>query len=127
MRRELEMPTEPAGGSLDGQQGARVEIVAGSTVAVPVRAGVTDAPVQEVELRIVRSCDPGRSPASLPTVPSPCVAPRFSGRRDRPETPAADAGSGIVGVEEPADARLTATDADDDQSVERQRRTGDRV
>ena len=67
--------------------------------------------------------------------PAPCcqldwrpgVVPRLAGTGDGPEAPPQLAGLGIVGVDEPADARLAAADADDHHAVERERRHGDRV
>ena len=126
VRRVLEVPAQLTRVRVEGDDGARVEVVSGSDVAVPIGRGIADRPVQEVEVVIVRSREPGRSPAGLPGVALPGLAARFSRRRDRVETPDTLAGGGVVGVDEPAHAGFRAAYAHDDLAVDRERRQGQR-
>src|SRR5207302_5132612 len=65
MWRELVMPLQLARVDVERNDGTGVEIVAGAIIAVPVRARVSNSPVREVEVGIIRSGDPDGSTAVL--------------------------------------------------------------
>ena len=123
--RELEVPAHLSGVGVDGQEGARVEVVSWSFVAVPVRSRIPDAPVQEVELRVVGACQPGGASTGPPAVSPPGLTPRLAGRRHRVEAPDTLSGGGVIRVHEAADAGLRPAHADDDLPVDGQRRRRD--
>ena len=58
IRCELEMPPELAGIRVKCHDRVGVEVVARPLIRVPVRTGVADAPVGQVERRIVRPGEP---------------------------------------------------------------------
>ena len=125
--RELEVPAQLAGGRIKGNERTAVQVVAGAIVAVPVRGRIAGAPVEQVQLRVVRPAQPRGSPARLPAVAAPRVVPLLAGSRHRVEPPQAPSGPGVVGVEEAAHAGFAPADADDDLAVNGQRRRRDRV
>ena len=122
MRRVLKIPLDITARGIERKYRAGVEVVARSQVTVPVRRGVADRPVQQIELGIVGAGQPGRAAACLPAISAPGVAARLAGRRDRELAPESLARRGIVGIDEPADARLGATHPDNDLAVDCQRR-----
>src|SRR5439155_15470576 len=68
----LVVPLDLAGIRVKGDDGARVEIVAGVHVARPGR-GIAGPPVGQVEVGIVVSREPDRRSTGLPGVPRPGV------------------------------------------------------
>src|SRR5205814_495953 len=74
VRRELEMPLQLTGVGIERDDAVRVEVVAGTLTRIPVRTGVPDAPVREIQRRIVRAGDPHRRAAVLPIVAPPGIA-----------------------------------------------------
>src|SRR5205085_12206188 len=90
---------------------------------------IADAPVHEVELRIVGARDPRRAAADLPgvVVLRPGVVAFLATRRDRVAAPELLAGVGIPAVDEAADAELGAGDAGHQHAVRNQPRDGERV
>ncbi len=124
VRRELEVPLQGAGFGVERDHGAGIQVVAGPDVAVPVGRRIADRPVEEVELRVERTGQPGRTATGLPGVILPGLAAGVAGRRNRVEAPDPLAGCRVIGIDESADARLRAADADDDLVVYRERRQG---
>src|SRR5262249_51417993 len=51
VRRELEMPLQPAGIRVECDDAVRVKVVAGALTRIPVRAGIADTPVREILFR----------------------------------------------------------------------------
>src|SRR2546427_1471210 len=70
-----------AGIRVKGDDGARVEIVAGVHVARPGRR-IAGPPVRQVEVGIVESREPDRRSTGLPGVPRPGVVARLTGHYD---------------------------------------------
>src|SRR5438552_3186624 len=121
------MPARLAGLDVDRDERARVEIVALARIAVPVGTRIARAPVEQLQRGIVRAGQPRRAAAVHPAVAGPRLAAGFAGRWHREEAPDLLAGLRIVRVEESANARLAAADADDHLAVDDERRGGDRV
>src|SRR5438067_625638 len=102
------MPAQLAGVAVQRDYGARIEIVAFTSVAVVIGAGVAGSPIHQVELGIVGAGDPGRRAAGLPALARPGFVPRLARTGDSPETPHVLAGLCVVRVEESANAELPA-------------------
>src|SRR5262249_11890211 len=125
VRRELKMPTHFPGINVERDKTVRIEVVARALVAVPIRAGIADAPIQEPEFGIVGTGHPRRAAAVLRAFATPSLVGDFVfGTRNGPETPDLRTGLGVVRIEKPADPRLAAGHAGDDLTVDRQRRAG---
>src|SRR4029077_18000036 len=75
-----------------------------------------------LQIRIVAAGEPRRSAAGFPAVAAPRVEAGLTGTGNRVAPPHALAGLRVVRVDESADARFGARDADDDLAVERERR-----
>src|SRR4029079_2262670 len=92
-----------------------VQVVAGSLRRVPVRPGIADAPVGEIELGIVRAREPPPRAAVLPRVAAafPTIRAGLVRRRDRVEAPRLLARCRIERRDEAADAVFAAGHADD--------------
>jgi len=114
------MPSPPAGRGIDRQQRAGVEVISGADVAVPVGSRVADAPVQEVQSRVIGAGQPGRAAARLPALLAPGLVPRLAGSGDRVGPPEPIARPGVVRIEEALDPGFAAADADDDLAVDGQ-------
>ena len=139
VRRELVMPFQLAGVGVERDDRIGVEVVAWPLRAVVVGAGVADAPIRQVELRIVGAGHPDRAAAVLPGVGIaealrvgfgqrlPRLVAGLAGRRNRVEAPCLLAGRRVVGGDEAADAVLAAADADDHLVLDDQRRVRDRI
>ena len=125
--RELEVPAERAGRRIQRNQRAAVQVVALAGVAVPVRRRIPDAPVEQVEFRIVGAGQPRRRASSLPALTRPRLVTRLAGSWNGLKAPCPRAGLRVVGIDETADAGLAAADADHDLAVDGERRGGDRV
>ena len=108
---ELEVPRHLAGVAVEGEHRVGVEVVAQPHLAAVVGAGVAGAPVDEVQLGVVRAGDPGRRPARPPRVAQPRAVVGVVGPGNGVGAPLALAALGVVGVEEAADAELAAGDA----------------
>src|SRR5262249_56408707 len=78
VRRELEVPRDPAVYGIQREQRTGVEVVAGADVAVPVGTWIAGAPVDEIERGVVGTGQPRRAAAVLPAVPAPAVEARFA-------------------------------------------------
>ena len=93
MRRELVVPPELAGVRVERDDRIGVEVVAGPLRAVVVGADVADAPVGQVELRIVGARQPDRPAAVLPGLG--IADGRVGGARSHVSAPGSP-GAGIV-------------------------------
>ena len=123
VRRELVVPDDLAGLRPQRQHRGGVEVVARPRLRRP-RRRIADAPVHEVELRIVRAGDPGRAAADLPRIGvlRPGLVALLAARRNGVAAPQLLAGLGVPAVDEAADAELGARDAGDQHAVGDQRR-----
>src|SRR5437867_31063 len=108
------MPLQLARVRVKRNDGTGVEIVAGAIVAIPVGPRVSNSPVRQVEVGIVRSCDPDGSTTVLPgiAVGRPGFVARFAGAGDRIEAPRFFSGLCIIGRDEATDTKFTAGRAD---------------
>src|SRR6185295_15403722 len=79
----------------------------------------------KVEFRVIRARHPCRTAARLPTLARPAILSRLALVRNRPQTPCALAGLGIVGVQKPANTGFAPADARDDLIPQRKRRNRD--
>src|SRR5258707_7700595 len=104
------MPAQCAGTAVERYQRAGVKIVAGAVIAIPIRSRISDAPVDQVQLRIVRSRYPRRSAAGFPGIARPAFVTRLTRSRDGIETPSAFSGLGVVSIDEATNAGLAPTD-----------------
>src|SRR6185312_1361041 len=90
--------------------------------------GVAGAPVDEVEIRIVRAGDPGRRAAVLVRVAGrPRVGAGLARPRGRVAPPQMPARLGIPAVDEAADPELGAGDSGEQDAVGDQRGDGHRI
>src|SRR5262249_24124589 len=88
-----------------------------------VRLVIADAPVDEIELRIVRAGSPRRSAALLPPVAlGPGLRPRFATRGNRVAAPQFLAGFRVPTVEEATCRGLAAGHSRNDDAVGHNRR-----
>src|SRR5438132_1433692 len=110
-----------AGIRVKGDDGARVEIVAGVHVARPGRR-IAGLPVRQVEVGIVVSREPDRRSTGLPGVPRPGVVARLAGSGDGVGPPDFLPGARIESGDVTADPELTAGHPDDDPSLRDERR-----
>src|SRR6185437_12173934 len=117
MRRELVVPRDLAVLGMERDHRRGVEIVAGPVADIP-GAGVADAPIDQVEFRIVAAGDPGGTATALARVAgAPGVATGLAraGRGERP--PQTLAGLRIVAVDEVAGAVFRACDTHHQNAV----------
>ena len=123
VRRELVVPDDLARLGPKREHGRRVEVVARPPLRRP-RRGIADAPVHEIELRIVGARDPGRATASLPgiAVLRPGFVALLAARRNRVAAPQMLAAPGVPAVDEAADTKLRAGDPGDEHTVRDERR-----
>ena len=133
VRRELEVPAQLPGVGVERHHRAGVEVVARPLGPVVVGTRVAGAPVDQVQLRVVRARQPGRGAAVHPGLRVavglrvrrarlPGLVTRLARSRNRVEAPDLLAGLGVERRDEPADALIAARGADDDLAVDGQRR-----
>ena len=127
VRRELEMPLERAGVRVECDHRVGVQVVAGALIGVPVRTRIADAPVGEIEFRVVRPGDPHRATAVFPGVAGPGIVPGLAGSWNRVEAPRFFSRFRVEGRDEAADAELGPADADDHFVFHDERGHRDRV
>ena len=127
MGRKLVIPFQLAGIRIERDHGTAIEIVAPALVAVPVRTGISDAPISQVEIRIVGTRHPHGSAPSLPRIASPGFVARLARARDGVKSPNFFARFHIVGRQETADTVLTAGGTDNHLVLHDQRGHGQSV
>ena len=98
MGSELEVPLQFSAVGIERDQRVGVEVVALAHLSVPIRTGVSRAPVNQVQIGIVGAGDPSRGRAALPTVTRPGFVARLSRARDGPEAPGPLTRLGVIGV-----------------------------
>src|SRR5262245_2963393 len=106
MRCELEVPLALASFGIERNDRAAKQIVTLADIAVEIRAGIADAPVEGIRFRIVSAGHPGRSTTSTPAVTFPSVIAELSWPRNRIEPPQPLATGRVVGINEGADSKL---------------------
>ncbi len=124
---ELEVPVQLAGVGVEREQGIGVEVVAGASFAAIRRRGISGGPENLIRGGIVGPRIPCRCATDLPRIAFPGVVAGLSGTGNGVETPFALAGIGVVGIDESADAILSAGNADDDQVLHGEWRDGEAV
>src|ERR1700690_2253825 len=110
------MPFDLAGLRFERKDRAGVEVVAGAHGRVE-RSWVADAPIDGVQLRVIRAGDPCRSATQLPGVALPGIAARLVGRRYGMGAPQMLAGRRIPSIDETAGAELGPGDTGQDDPV----------
>src|ERR1700728_675946 len=94
-RRVAVIPAQLAGVGIERDRGAGIErgAIAGSAAGPHPGLGLSHAPVGEIEIGIIRACDPGLSARAIEVVQSiPGLAARRSGEGDGREAPVLRAG-----------------------------------
>src|SRR5882672_12900516 len=121
------MPHDLAGLRAHREYGGRVQVVPRAALRGP-RRRVADAPVHQVERRVVRAGDPGRAAARFPgvVVLRPAVVALLAARGDGVTAPELLAGLRVPAVDEAAHAVLRAGDAGDQHAVGDERGDGER-
>src|SRR5205809_663099 len=104
MRRELEVPFQLSGVAVQRQKAIRIKIVAGAHISIPVRAWISGAPVNYVQIGIVRAGYPGCRCARFPTVAGPRFIARLAFCWNGPEAPCLFSGVCIIGIDKTTDA-----------------------
>src|SRR5262245_18207456 len=87
VRRVLEMELDRAGVRVERQRGVGVEVVPRTRLRVPVGCRIANAPVDQVELGIVRARHPGGAASILPGLAAPGIVARLAGTRHGVGTP----------------------------------------
>src|SRR5262249_30201903 len=103
----LVVPAQLAGIDVQAHHRGRVEVVAGSLIANPLRR-VASAPVCDVERGVVRAGDPRRHTARLPSVALPGLPSGLTRSRDRERLPRETTGTSVEGLDEAPDAEFAA-------------------
>src|SRR5947207_2596438 len=97
---ELKMPVAFSSFSIYGQHGARVEIIAFAMVPVEGRGGISRAPVDQIQGRIIGSGQPGGRTALFPALSLPCFVSRFPWFRHCPASPNPASGFRVISIQE---------------------------
>ena len=127
--RVLEAPLDLAVRRREGEHARGPLVVARPVFRVPVRAGIADALVERVGVRIIRGGLPDRRAAVLPALLAvlPGFVARLAGTRNGVGAPDALAGVEVGAVDEAADAELAPGGADDSNVAHDQRCRGQRL
>ena len=78
VRRELKIPSERATIRVQRDDAIRVEIVAGTCIAVKIGTRIADRPIDKICVRIERARQPRRATACLLGISGPCFCAGFS-------------------------------------------------
>src|SRR3984957_9339749 len=115
IRRVLEAPLDLAVVGIEREHARRPLVVARPVLRIPVGAGIADALIDGVCLRIVGGGFPNWRAAVLPMVLAvlPGIVAGLARARDGVGPPRLLAGIEIGGIDEPADAEFTAGGTDD--------------
>src|SRR5688572_7597380 len=81
------MPFELAGVRVERDDRIGIEVVAGTLCGIPIRSGVADSPVRQVQVWVIGACDPDRRASVLPVVALPGFVAGLTGPGDCVETP----------------------------------------
>jgi hypothetical protein len=96
-------------------------------LAVPIRPGIADAPIEEVQIGVERTCHPSRRSTTFPRIAGPRFVSLFARLGDCIAAPAALAGLDIVSIQKAPNTVLASRDARDHHVFHHQRRPGDAV
>src|SRR5262249_40287955 len=136
LRRVLEAPLDLAVVRAEREHARRPLVVARTVLDVVVRAGVADALVERVGLRIVGRGLPDRAAAVLPALLAvlpallaflPGLVAGSAGAGNGVGAPCRLAGVEVCRLDEAADAELAAGRADDGEVADDERRDGQRL
>ncbi len=120
---ELKMPFQFAGVGVQGERRIGIEIGAFALRRVPVRAGIADAPIGQVEFGVVGSGDPdGRAAVTPGVAGGPGIVARFAGPGNGVEAPDLLSRLRVVSGHETADPVLAARYAHDHLVLYHERR-----
>src|SRR5262245_44602939 len=108
------MPGELACVGVEGNNGAAVEVVSEPGSAIPVGAGISSAPIRQIQIGIICTCDPDGRATVHPRIAAPCFMTRFTGARNGVESPHFFSSVDVPRGNETAHAELTAGRARDD-------------
>src|SRR5262249_49281208 len=123
VRRELIVPAQSAGISIESHDGRCVEVVAFPIVAVHLWARVAGSPIDRAQLRTVAAAPPCRTAAGLPAVTlGPALTARLSRTGNRVKAPGTLSRLRVVRVDEPTHPVLAATHPDNDFVLDDERR-----
>ncbi len=129
VRGVLETPLDLAVARADGEHARGPFVVARPVFGVEVRAGISDALVERVRVRIVGRGLPDRAAAMPPALLAvlPGLATWLPGTGDRVGAPSSLAGVEVGGLDEAANAVFAAGGADNGEIANDQRRNGQRL
>src|SRR5262249_35549128 len=129
VRGVLVTPLDLAVVGAEREHARRPLAVARPVFRIPVGAGIADALVEGVALRIIGGGLPDRAAAVLPALLAvlPGLVAGLAGARDGVGAPNLLAGIEVGGVDPAADAELAAGAADDGDVADDQRRDGERL
>src|SRR5438876_11816375 len=104
------MPLQFAGVGVQCDDGAAIEIVACAIVAIAVGTWISDAPVSQIEVGIIRARHPYGSASVLPcfVICRPRLVTGFAGTGNRIEPPGFFSGLCVVCGDEPTNPIFTA-------------------
>src|SRR5712691_4460349 len=105
-----------AGIRIEGEYRRGIEIVPRMHIGCPGR-GIPRSPIDQVELRVVIACAPGRHPARLPGLPRPGVVARLPRSWDGIRLPGFLACLRIIGGNEAANTQFTPRGAHHDLAL----------
>ena len=123
----LVVPLELARIRVQSDDGARVEIVAGTHITVVIRTGISYAPVGQIGFRIVGAGGPYGAAPVFPRIIPPAGFSRVTRSSGGIEPPLFLTCVRIVGCNEAADPIFPSGNADDDFVLDDQRRNRHRV
>jgi len=109
---ELEVPLQLSRVGIEREETIRIKIVAGAHISIPVRARISGAPVDYVQIRIVRAGHPGCRRSRLPTIAGPRFVARFPFGWNGPEAPCLFARICVIGIYKTADPKFAAGNSD---------------
>ena len=121
------MPLQNAGIRVQSHHAVAVKIVAAPRVAIPVGPRISNAPVGQVQFRIIRTRNPHRSAARLPRIARPRVIAFLTRARNRVEPPDVFAGIYVIGINVSANPVFAARHAHNNFIPDHQRRMRYRV
>src|SRR5579884_1068329 len=108
VRSDLVIPFQIAVFRVQGQDTIRIKIIAGPVTIVGVGIRITGGPVERISFLIVRTRQPGRSPARFWRIATPGLSSWFALSGNSPAAPEAfQIGSPVCG-DESADAPIAA-------------------
>src|SRR5579859_126521 len=121
----LVIPLELAGIGIERDDAVGVEVGAFAGIAIEISRGIADAPIEQIQLGIIRAGEPGGASARFPAIAGPGLVAFLARGGNGPETPGAAAGVDVESREIAAMSGIAAGDADHHFVFDEQRRAGD--